>query len=119
MKWQKRGQVTAEAAVLFTFIVAAFVAMGVYLQRGSQGGMKGNVDSMGSQFATTASWSTVTNSATHSNSTATVTGQCANSAHDLVQPGLPAGSTSGKYTAASGCTPGTPTSFGGSGVTLP
>lgn len=47
----RRGQVTAELAVLFTFVIAAFVFMGFYLQRGAQGGMKNNADSLGQQFS--------------------------------------------------------------------
>ena len=49
----QRGQVTAETAVLFTFVIAGFVFMGVYLQRAAQGGVKSNADSLGQQFSTT------------------------------------------------------------------
>ncbi len=52
MKLNRRGQVTAEMAVLFTFVIAAFVFMGIYLQRAAQGGVKGNADGLGQQFST-------------------------------------------------------------------
>lgn len=57
----RQGQVTAEMAVLFTFVIAAFVFMGFYLQRAGQGGVKSNADSLGQQFSTETPWnSTVT-----------------------------------------------------------
>jgi hypothetical protein len=49
---RQHGQVTAEMAVLFTFVIAGIVFMGTYLQRAAQGGIKGNADSLGSQFST-------------------------------------------------------------------
>ena len=49
---RQRGQVTAEMAVLFTFVIAGIVFMGTYLQRAAQGGIKGNADSLGTQFST-------------------------------------------------------------------
>jgi len=60
----RRGQVTVETAVLFGFVVAGLVAMAVYLQRGVQGGMKSNADSMGTQFQATTGWKVVTQSNT-------------------------------------------------------
>ncbi len=80
----RRGQVTAEMAVLFTFIIAAFVFMGVYLQRAAQGGVKQNADGLGQQFSTAGSWtSTVT---TTSNSTAGTTTSTSTTdyTHDVV-----------------------------------
>lgn len=60
---RQRGQVTAEMAVLFTFVIAGIVFMGTYLQRAAQGGIKGNADSLGSQFSTsttTGGWTSYT-----------------------------------------------------------
>lgn len=62
MKPNQRGQVTAEMAVLFTFVIAAFVFMGFYLQRAGQGGMKSNADSLGQQFSTTGPWNSFSES---------------------------------------------------------
>ena len=51
MMRNRRGQVTAEIAVLFTFVIAALVFMGFYLQRAAQGATKSNSDSLGQQFS--------------------------------------------------------------------
>lgn len=64
-----RGQVTVEVAILFGFVVAALVAMALYLQRGVQGGMKSNSDSLGSQFSATKGWESHSRSATRENAT--------------------------------------------------
>ena len=62
---QQRGQVTVEVAVLFGVVVAALVFMAIYFQRGVQGGVRSNADSMGSQFSATGAWSkTTTNNST-------------------------------------------------------
>lgn len=53
MKRNRRGQVTMEVAVLITAIAAALIFMLGYVQRGAQGGAKGNADSLGQQFSTT------------------------------------------------------------------
>ena len=53
-----RGQVTVEVAVLFGFVVAGIVGLAVYLQRGVQGGMKSNADSIGQQFSSANNWET-------------------------------------------------------------
>ena len=56
MRRYEQGQVTAEMAVLYTFVIAGLVFMGVYLQRGTQGGMKSNADGIGTQFSTEGGW---------------------------------------------------------------
>ena len=56
MRVRERGQVTAELAVLFAFVIGGFVAMGFYLQRGVQGSTKANTDSIGTQFSKTGAW---------------------------------------------------------------
>ena len=61
----QRGQVTVEAAILFTFVIAALVAMAIYLQRGAQGGVKSNADSLGTQFSAKEAWNSTSKSKTH------------------------------------------------------
>ena len=63
-----RGQVTVEMAILFAFVVAALVVMSIYLQRGAQGGMKSNSDSLGSQFSATNPFSSSSDSNTNETS---------------------------------------------------
>ena len=58
------GQVTVEVAVLFGFVVAGLIAIALYLQRGVQGGMKSNADSLGTQFSSADQWETHSRSAT-------------------------------------------------------
>lgn len=47
----KRGQSTLEYAVLIVVIIAALVAMQVYLKRGIQGRMRESADQIGEQFS--------------------------------------------------------------------
>lgn len=47
----KRGQSTLEYAVLIVVIIAALVAMQVYLKRGVQGRMRESTDQIGEQFS--------------------------------------------------------------------
>jgi len=47
----KRGQSTLEYAVLIVVIIAALVAMQVYLKRGVQGRMRESADQIGEQFS--------------------------------------------------------------------
>ena len=56
MARKRRGQVTVELAVLFTFVIGALVFMGFYLQRGAQGQVKSNADSLGQQFSLSGAW---------------------------------------------------------------
>lgn len=48
---RKRGQSTLEYAVLIVVIIAALVAMQVYLKRGIQGRMRESTDQIGQQFS--------------------------------------------------------------------
>ena len=57
-----RGQVTVEMAILYGFVIAALVAMALYLQRAVQGGAKSNSDSLGTQFSSQAAWNSNTSS---------------------------------------------------------
>lgn len=47
----KRGQSTLEYAVLIVVIIAALIAMQVYLKRGIQGGLREKSDQIGEQFS--------------------------------------------------------------------
>jgi len=80
---RQRGQVTAEVAVLFTFVIAGIVFMGTYLQRAAQGGLKSNADSLGSQFSTSESqggWTSYTEQqSTSQTSGVTGSASCSNS----------------------------------------
>lgn len=66
-KQAQRGQVTVELAVLFGTVVAALVFMAIYFQRGAQGGIRSNADSLGSQFSAANAWTqnTVSNQITN------------------------------------------------------
>ena len=51
-KWLKtKGQSTLEYAVLIIVIIAALIAMQVYLKRGIQGRMRESSDQIGEQFS--------------------------------------------------------------------
>ena len=81
----RRGQLTAELAVLFTFVIAAFVFAGFYLQRGVQGSMRSNADSLGQQFSVkTGGWdafSSQTSVTTKENKTGSVS--CSDYSHKV------------------------------------
>lgn len=99
----KRGQLTAELAVLFTFVIAAFVFAGFYLQRGVQGSMRSNADSLGQQFSVrTGGWNAVSHqSSVTDKDNVTASASCSDYSHrvdggaaDLVnctQPSIPIG----------------------------
>jgi len=72
----RRGQSSLEIAILFVVVVAAFVAMSLYLQRGAAGGMKSNADSLGTQFSSNAGWGY--NSSSTSSTSETGTGVTSN-----------------------------------------
>lgn len=78
-----RGQVTVEVAILFGFVVAALVAMALYLQRGVQGGMKSNSDSFGTQFSATHPFESHSKSLTQETSTAINSAQNSAACQDM------------------------------------
>ena len=47
----KKGQSALEYAVLIVVIIAALIAMQVYLKRGVQGGLREKTDQIGEQFS--------------------------------------------------------------------
>ena len=88
MTSNRRGQVTAEMAVLFSFAIAGFIFMGFYLQRAAQGSTKSNTDSIGSQFSTTSDWEQASSSQTHERKTSAIvdtvkTNSCSKYSHGL------------------------------------
>jgi uncharacterized protein (UPF0333 family) len=59
----KRGQTTLEVVILIGFVVAALIAMGVYMKRGIQGKLRDSTDQIGDQYSagyTTSSYTTKT-----------------------------------------------------------
>ena len=79
MMRNQRGQVTAETAVLFTFVIAGLVFMGTYLQRAASGGIKSNADSLGQQFSTTSGFASYSEQESDTNTAGlTASRQCSN-----------------------------------------
>lgn len=60
----KRGQSTLEYVILIGFVVAALIAMGIYMKRGIQGKLRESTDQVGEQYDagnTTSNYTTVSN----------------------------------------------------------
>ncbi|MFA6358484.1 MAG: hypothetical protein WCY09_07505 [Candidatus Omnitrophota bacterium] len=60
---RKKGQSTLEYVILIGFVVAALIAMGVYMKRGIQGKLKESTDQVGEQYSagyTTSTYTTTT-----------------------------------------------------------
>jgi len=74
--FRKRGQSTLEYAVLIVVIIAALIAMQVYLKRGLQGRLRESSDQIGEQFSP---GYTVSNRVTTSGSSVTETRQAGGS----------------------------------------
>jgi hypothetical protein len=56
-----KGQTTLEVVILIGFVVAALIAMGVYMKRGIQGRLRDSTDQVGEQYSagnTTGSYTT-------------------------------------------------------------
>lgn len=59
-----RGQSTLEYVILIGFVVAALIAMGVYMKRGVQGKLRESTDQVGEQYDplhTTTNYTTTSN----------------------------------------------------------
>jgi len=59
-----KGQSTLEYVILIGFIVAALIAMGIYMKRGFQGRLRESTDQVGEQFSannTASKYTTTTN----------------------------------------------------------
>ncbi|MBU1124500.1 MAG: hypothetical protein KKC84_00565 [Candidatus Omnitrophica bacterium] len=75
---KKRGQSTLEYSIVIAVVIAALLALNVYLKRGVQGKLKDSADQIGSQFEPTSynsSWSTTSSGETKSSETRSVTGE--------------------------------------------
>lgn len=48
---KSRGQSTLEYVILIGFVVAALIAMGVYMKRGIQGRLRESTDQVGEQYS--------------------------------------------------------------------
>ncbi|MCX5693761.1 MAG: hypothetical protein NT014_01305 [Candidatus Omnitrophica bacterium] len=46
-----KGQTTLEVVILIGFVVAALIAMGVYIKRGMQGRLRDSADQIGEQYS--------------------------------------------------------------------
>ena len=63
-KHSSRGQSTLEYVILIGFVVAALIAMGIYMKRGFEGKLKESTDQVGEQYSsgyTTSDYTTTTN----------------------------------------------------------
>jgi uncharacterized protein (UPF0333 family) len=63
-KRRMRGQGTLEYVILTGFVVAALIAMGIYMKRGFQGRLRESTDQIGGQYSaqhTTSDYTTATN----------------------------------------------------------
>ena len=85
MTWLKKrsGQSTVETAVLFTCVIGGLMFMAAYVQRATQGGMKGNADSIGQQFSTSKTFESVSVQHSLTDQTSTASGQCSESVQGL------------------------------------
>ena len=64
----KKGQSTLEYAIIIAVVVAALLAMQVYIKRGVQGKLRSSTDDIGEQYSpgiTTGAYTTTTGSTTH------------------------------------------------------
>jgi uncharacterized protein (UPF0333 family) len=51
LRLRARGQSTLEYVILIGFVVAALIAMGVYMKRGIQGKLRESTDQVGEQYS--------------------------------------------------------------------
>ncbi len=51
LRVKARGQSTLEYVILIGFVVAALIAMGVYMKRGIQGKLRESTDQVGEQYS--------------------------------------------------------------------
>ena len=93
MRRYEQGQVTAEMAVLYTFVIAGLVFMGVYLQRGTQGGLKSNADGIGTQFSTEGGWKSYSAQDSHEEAGVSKSVSCSQSHHAVALTGNPLAAT--------------------------
>jgi hypothetical protein len=75
---EQRGQESVSMVMLFVFVIAALIALVLYVQRGFAGGLRSNADSFGTQFSSANPWTSTTNSNTTENQTSVNTTQTSN-----------------------------------------
>jgi hypothetical protein len=51
LRAKTKGQTTLEVVILIGFVVAALIAMGVYMKRGIQGRLRESTDQVGEQYS--------------------------------------------------------------------
>ena len=51
LRVRAKGQTTLEVVILIGFVVAALIAMGVYIKRGMQGRLRDSADQIGEQYS--------------------------------------------------------------------
>lgn len=51
LRARTRGQTTLEVVILIGFVVAALIAIGVYMKRGIQGKLRDSTDQIGEQYS--------------------------------------------------------------------
>ncbi|MDP2928384.1 MAG: hypothetical protein Q8N80_06280 [Candidatus Omnitrophota bacterium] len=51
LRARTKGQTTLEVVILIGFVVAALIAMGVYMKRGIQGRLRDSTDQVGEQYS--------------------------------------------------------------------
>jgi hypothetical protein len=105
----RRGAFTVEAAVAWTAIIGGLVFMLIYLQRGVQGGMKSNADSMGQQYSTQTGFNSFSSqksiTSMGNGNSYTETTSCSNYQHVLDENGNAA------MPNATNCAPTTPSGY--------
>jgi len=73
LRARTKGQTTLEVVILIGFVVAALIAMGVYMKRGIQGRLRDSTDQVGDQYSagnTTGAYTTVVGMTQNENITA-------------------------------------------------
>lgn len=75
---EQRGQESVSMVMLFVFVIAALIALVLYVQRGFAGGLRSNADSFGTQFSSAQPWTSTTTSNTTESQTAVNTTQQSN-----------------------------------------
>jgi len=66
LKLTRKGQSTLEYVILLGFVIAALIAMGIYMKRGVQGKLRESTDQIGEQYSaghTTSDYTTTTDMA--------------------------------------------------------
>ncbi len=73
-KFSLRGQSTLEYVILIGFVVAALIAMGIYMKRGFEGRLKESTDQVGQQYSAGNTTGTTTTTTSFAQSEAVAAG---------------------------------------------